>query len=37
VPDRRLPDLYANADAFVFASVTETLGLVVLERWRAGW
>ena len=27
----RLPDLYANCDAFVFASVTETLGLVVLE------
>ncbi len=31
--DRRevLPRLYASADAFVFSSVTETLGLVVLE------
>jgi glycosyltransferase involved in cell wall biosynthesis len=28
---RRLPQLYASADAFVFASLTETLGLVVLE------
>jgi glycosyltransferase involved in cell wall biosynthesis len=27
----QLPDLYANCDAFVFASLTETLGLVVLE------
>lgn len=36
--DRRthLPDLYASADAFVFASVTETLGLVVLEAMASG-
>ena len=32
----RLPDLYANCDAFVFASVTETLGLVVLEAMASG-
>ena len=36
--DRRgpLPDLYANCDAFVFASTTETLGLVVLEAMASG-
>jgi glycosyltransferase involved in cell wall biosynthesis len=36
--DRRteLPPLYASADAFVFASLTETLGLVVLEAMAAG-
>ncbi|HEY3013386.1 MAG TPA: glycosyltransferase family 1 protein [Gemmatimonadales bacterium] len=32
----RLPALYANCDAFVFASVTETLGLVVLEAMASG-
>jgi glycosyltransferase involved in cell wall biosynthesis len=32
----RLPDLYASCDAFVFASVTETLGLVVLEAMSSG-
>ncbi len=32
----RLPDLYANCDAFVFASVTETLGLVLLEAMASG-
>jgi phosphatidylinositol alpha 1,6-mannosyltransferase len=32
----RLPDLYANADAFVFASLTETLGLVILEAMASG-
>ena len=32
----RLPDLYANCDAFVLASVTETLGLVVLEAMASG-
>lgn len=32
----RLPDLYANSDAFVFASATETLGLVVLEAMASG-
>lgn len=32
----RLPDFYASADAFVFASVTETLGLVVLEAMASG-
>jgi len=34
--ERSLPDLYANCDAFVFASVTETLGLVVLEAMASG-
>ncbi|HEU4830279.1 MAG TPA: glycosyltransferase family 1 protein [Gemmatimonadales bacterium] len=34
--DRELPELYANADAFVFASTTETLGLVVLEAMASG-
>ncbi len=33
---RELPALYASADAFVFASVTETLGLVVLEAMASG-
>jgi glycosyltransferase involved in cell wall biosynthesis len=33
---RTLPRLYASADAFVFASVTETLGLVVLEAMASG-
>ena len=32
----RLPDLYANCDAFVFGSLTETLGLVVLEAMASG-
>ena len=32
----RLPDLYANCDAFAFASLTETLGLVVLEAMASG-
>lgn len=32
----RLPDLYANCDAFVFASTTETLGLVLLEAMASG-
>lgn len=31
-----LPQLYASADAFLFASVTETLGLVVLEAMSCG-
>lgn len=31
-----LPALYASADAFLFASVTETLGLVVLEAMASG-
>jgi glycosyltransferase involved in cell wall biosynthesis len=31
-----LPALYASADAFVFASETETLGLVVLEAMASG-
>lgn len=34
--ERDLPALYASADAFLFASVTETLGLVVLEAMAAG-
>jgi phosphatidylinositol alpha 1,6-mannosyltransferase len=33
---RDLPALYASADAFVFASTTETLGLVVLEAMASG-
>jgi phosphatidylinositol alpha 1,6-mannosyltransferase len=33
---RELPTLYASADAFVFASLTETLGLVVLEAMASG-
>lgn len=31
-----LPALYATADAFVFASLTETLGLVILEAMASG-
>ena len=31
-----LPDLYASADAFVFPSVTETQGLVLVEALAAG-
>lgn len=31
-----LPELYASADAFAFASTTETLGLVVLEAMASG-
>jgi phosphatidylinositol alpha 1,6-mannosyltransferase len=31
-----LPTLYASADAFMFASLTETLGLVVLEAMASG-
>ncbi len=36
--DRRtaLPALYASADAFLFASHTETLGLVILEAMASG-
>lgn len=33
---RDLPTLYASCDTFVFASLTETLGLVVLEAMSAG-
>jgi len=33
---RDLPALYASCDAFVFASLTETLGLVVLEAMASG-
>ncbi|MHB8178915.1 MAG: glycosyltransferase [Vulcanimicrobiaceae bacterium] len=31
-----LPDLYASADAFVFPSITETQGLVLVEALAAG-
>lgn len=31
-----LPDLYASADAFVFSSMTETQGLVLVEALAAG-
>ncbi|HVX39033.1 MAG TPA: glycosyltransferase family 1 protein [Gemmatimonadaceae bacterium] len=34
--ERDLPRLYASADAFLFASLTETLGLVVLEAMSSG-
>lgn len=34
--ERELPNLYAAADAFLFASETETLGLVVLEAMASG-
>jgi phosphatidylinositol alpha 1,6-mannosyltransferase len=33
---KALPTLYASADAFVFSSLTETLGLVVLEAMASG-
>jgi glycosyltransferase involved in cell wall biosynthesis len=36
VERRELPDLYASADAFVFPSVTETQGLVLVEALAAG-
>lgn len=36
VEREELPDLYASADAFVFASVTETQGLVLVEALAAG-
>jgi glycosyltransferase involved in cell wall biosynthesis len=34
--DRALPRVYASADAFLFSSLTETLGLVVLEAMSSG-
>ena len=34
--ERSLPRLYASADAFLFSSLTETLGLVVLEAMASG-
>jgi phosphatidylinositol alpha 1,6-mannosyltransferase len=34
--ETRLPQLYATCDAFVFSSVTETLGLVILEAMASG-
>lgn len=34
--NKELPALYASADAFIFASTTETLGLVVLEAMASG-
>ena len=36
VPRSSLPDLYASADAFVFPSLTETQGLVLVEALAAG-
>jgi glycosyltransferase involved in cell wall biosynthesis len=34
--ERALPRLYASADVFLFSSLTETLGLVVLEAMASG-
>jgi phosphatidylinositol alpha 1,6-mannosyltransferase len=34
--EKTLPKLYASADAFLFSSLTETLGLVVLEAMASG-
>jgi glycosyltransferase involved in cell wall biosynthesis len=34
--ERELPSLYASCDVFAFASLTETLGLVVLEAMASG-
>lgn len=34
--ETELPRLYASADAFLFSSLTETLGLVVLEAMASG-
>jgi glycosyltransferase involved in cell wall biosynthesis len=34
--DRSLPRMYASSDVFLFASLTETLGLVVLEAMSSG-
>ena len=36
LPRERLPDAYASADAFVFASRTDTQGLVLVEALAAG-
>jgi 1,2-diacylglycerol 3-alpha-glucosyltransferase len=36
LPRERLPDVYASADAFVFASTTDTQGLVLAEALAAG-
>jgi glycosyltransferase involved in cell wall biosynthesis len=34
--ERALPRLFASCDAFVFSSLTETLGLVILEAMASG-
>ncbi len=36
MPPARMPDLYAGADVFLFASLTDTQGLVVVEAKAAG-
>jgi len=36
VPPARMPDYYAGADLFLFASLTDTQGLVVVEAKAAG-
>ena len=36
VPPARMPDFYAGADMFLFASLTDTQGLVVVEAKAAG-
>lgn len=35
-PPARMPDVYAGADLFLFASLTETQGLVIVEAKAAG-
>ena len=36
VPDEQLPDVYRNADAFIFLSLYEGFGLVLLEAMQFG-
>ncbi len=36
MPPEKMPDLYAGADMFLFASLTDTQGLVVVEAKAAG-
>jgi glycosyltransferase involved in cell wall biosynthesis len=36
IPNKRIPQVYADADLFLFASKTETQGLVILEAMSSG-
>jgi glycosyltransferase involved in cell wall biosynthesis len=36
IPPEKIPDVYKSADVFVFASLTETQGLVTLEAMASG-